>query len=42
MIAAPYAEFLADKVRFDASFSHTVDPTAVHPIVKPHQRDIVT
>ncbi len=42
MTAAPYAEFLADKVRFDASFGHAVDPAAVHPIVKPHQRDIVT
>ncbi|WP_099024356.1 DNA methyltransferase [Mycolicibacterium palauense] len=37
----PYAEFLADKVRFDATFGHDVDLEDVHPLLKPHQRDIV-
>lgn len=36
-----YTEFLAGKVRFDSTFGHHADPTAVHPILKPHQRDIV-
>lgn len=36
-----YAEFLAGKVKFDASFGHPVSRDDVHPILKPHQRDIV-
>lgn len=36
-----YAEFLADKVRFDSTFGHHVDLEDVHPILNPHQRDIV-
>ena len=37
----PYAEFLADKVRFDSTFGHHVDLEDIHPILNPHQRDIV-
>lgn len=36
-----YSDFLADKVRFDATFGHDVPATAVDPVLKPHQRDIV-
>lgn len=36
-----YAEFLRDKVRFDAAFGHTVDHADIHALLKPHQRDIV-
>lgn len=37
----PYEEFLANKVRFDARYGHDIDPAAIHPVLKPHQRDIV-
>jgi hypothetical protein len=37
----PYAEFLRDKVCFDASFGHGVTGADVHRLLKPHQRDIV-
>ncbi|SRX93585.1 DNA methylase N-4/N-6 domain protein [Sideroxydans lithotrophicus ES-1] [Mycobacterium shimoidei] len=37
----PYAEFLADKVRFDTTYGHDIDPGDINPILKPHQRDIV-
>ncbi|ANW67622.1 DNA methylase N-4 [Mycobacterium sp. djl-10] len=36
-----YTEFLADKVRFDSTFGFEVSADDVHPILKPHQRDIV-
>lgn len=36
-----YAEFLAEKVRFDTSCGHEIDPGEINPILKPHQRDIV-
>lgn len=39
--AHSYAEFLADKVRFDATYGHRVRADEIHPILKPHQRDIV-
>lgn len=37
-----YADFLREKVNFDRSFGHDIDPGQVHPMLKPHQRDIVT
>lgn len=37
----PYAEFLADKVRFDETYGHQIDRDDLHPILLPHQRDIV-
>lgn len=40
--ATAYSEFIANKVRFDAAYGHHIDATAVNPILKPHQRDIVT
>jgi hypothetical protein len=36
-----YADFIAQKVNFDRSFGFDVDDAQVHPILKPHQRDIV-
>lgn len=36
-----YEEFLAEKVRFETSCGHDIDPAEVNPILKPHQRDIV-
>jgi hypothetical protein len=36
-----YADFIAEKVNFDRSFGIDVDPALVHPLLKPHQRDIV-
>jgi DNA modification methylase len=36
-----YVEFLTDKVRFDTTFGHDIPNDATHPILKPHQRDIV-
>lgn len=38
----PYSDFLASKVRFEQSFGFDVAPSRVNPILKPHQRDIVT
>ena len=37
----PYDEFLREKVAFDRRFGFEVEPTAVNPILKPHQADIV-
>ena len=36
-----YSDFLRGKVAFDQTFGHDVHPSEVHPILKPHQRDIV-
>lgn len=36
-----YEEFIAQKVNFDESFGFDIDPSEIHPILKPHQRDIV-
>lgn len=36
-----YDEFLRDKVNFDRTFGFPVTDDAIHPILKPHQRDIV-
>lgn len=36
-----YTEFLREKVAFDRRFGFEVPETAVNPILKPHQRDIV-
>ena len=36
-----YGEFLARKATFDASYGHEIDLSEVHPILKPHQRDLV-
>lgn len=39
--AESYAEFVARKVTFGQTYGHTIDPADVHPLLKPHQRDIV-
>lgn len=36
-----YVDFLREKVAFDRRFGFDVGETAVNPILKPHQRDIV-
>ncbi|MGU3650629.1 DNA methyltransferase [Mycolicibacterium sp. A43C] len=36
-----YTDFLADKVRFDARYGHTVAASEINGLLKPHQRDIV-
>lgn len=36
-----YEEFLTAKVDFDRSYGHAVPDDAVHPLLMPHQRDIV-
>jgi hypothetical protein len=41
MTADPYLEFLRQKVNFDRSFGFDVAAADVHPVLKPHQRDIV-
>ena len=40
-VVASYEEFLAGKVNFERSNGLDIDADAVHPILKPHQRDIV-
>lgn len=40
-VTETYGEFLARKATFDASYGHEIDPAEVHPILKPHQRDLV-
>ena len=36
-----YDEFVKDKVNFEKSYGHPVDDSDIHPILLPHQRDIV-
>jgi hypothetical protein len=36
-----YEEFLGEKVAFEKSFGFHVNPFELHPVLKPHQRDIV-
>lgn len=36
-----YLDFLHGKVRFGQTYGFDVDPADVHPILKPHQRDLV-
>jgi DNA modification methylase len=36
-----YADFLAAKVTFDSACGFDVDADRIHPLLKPHQRDIV-
>jgi hypothetical protein len=36
-----YEDFLREKVAFDRSFGFEVDDSAINPLLKPHQRDIV-
>ena len=36
-----YEEFLAAKVNFERSFGFEIDPGDLHPVLMPHQRDIV-
>jgi len=38
---ADYVDFVAEKFNFDRSFGFDVRDEQVHPILKPHQRDIV-
>lgn len=39
--AKTYEEFIGDKVAFAKSTGIIIDPSEVHPILKPHQRDAV-
>lgn len=39
--AAPYEEFIREKVAFDKSFGFPVHDDDLSPVLKPHQRDIV-
>jgi hypothetical protein len=39
--AVEYADFLAAKVDFDTRCGYAVERDEIHPILKPHQRDIV-
>lgn len=39
--AVSYEEFVAAKLTFDQRYGHVIDPAAVHPSLKPHQRDLV-
>lgn len=41
MRTSEYGDFLARKVDFDTACGFTIDPADVHPILLPHQRDIV-
>lgn len=41
MTAPSYAEFLAAKAQLASSSGLEVDPSDVHPLLKPHQRDAV-
>lgn len=41
MTTIAYADFIEEKVNFDKSFGHQIDTDDLHPILKPHQRDIV-
>lgn len=36
-----YEEFLRGKVAFDQRYGHDIPQTAINPILKPHQRDLV-
>jgi hypothetical protein len=36
-----YEEFVAAKVTFDQQYGHVIADEAIHPLLKPHQRDIV-
>lgn len=36
-----YQEFIEQKVNFNKTFGHRIDVDDVHPLLKPHQRDIV-
>lgn len=42
MVNTAYEEFVAAKATFNQAFGHTIDPAEVHPLLLPHQRDIVT
>lgn len=41
MLTTTYREFIEQKVNFDKTYGHHIDPEDIHPILKPHQRDIV-
>lgn len=41
MNAPTYEQFVARKVTFDQSFGHEVTNSDVHPLLMPHQRDLV-
>lgn len=41
MSAPSYAEFVAGKAAVSQRWGHPVEPGDIHPILKPHQRDIV-
>lgn len=36
-----YAEFVAAKAKLDRSFGHKITDADIHPMLKPHQRDLV-
>lgn len=41
MPTTTYREFIEQKVNFDKTYGHHIDLEDIHPILKPHQRDIV-
>ena len=41
MLTTTYREFIEQKVNFDKTYGHHINPEDIHPILKPHQRDIV-
>lgn len=41
MSSMSYTDFVAEKVNFEKTFGFPTDPDEAHPILKPHQRDIV-
>ena len=41
MPTTTYREFIEQKVNFDKTYGHHINPEDIHPILKPHQRDIV-
>lgn len=41
MPTTTYREFIEQKVNFDKTYGHHIDVEDIHPILKPHQRDIV-
>ena len=41
MPTTTYREFIEQKVNLDKTYGHHINPEDIHPILKPHQRDIV-
>lgn len=41
MATTTYQQFIEQKVNFDKTYGHHINQDQIHPILKPHQRDIV-